>query len=265
MGKIIPFNRFGGEADNSGEMNMSEDAKAIVNFLGCEYEHFKNTMGRVVFERCDVLAAQGAEEGFTPLIIFPTDTLAEILDFDFMSAVNQVQTPEELAAWREQSLAETAKTDAETFLREEQARLEEEYGEDSMPELGSFRPTRPDHEETLHDWAQPMEEALIVKFPTRNPWELAIWAPMGGFNECPIPTDMAAVFRHWNERYGAVPAVLQGHDTWWLRVERPPQSDGTCEALAREHFAFCFDLEAGSIRDYASELRGSTAWQFWWD
>jgi len=247
---------------------MTAYCKAIVDFLGCEYEYFEFTMGDEIYARYTQLAAQGREDGFIPLVIIPTDTLAETFDVEFLDEVYGTgTTPQALAAWREQAIAEAAQADAEAFFRTEQERLERVYGERLMPPLGSFVPTRPDQGKPLSGSVRPEEEAVIVKIPTRNPWELAIWAPMGGFNDCPGPVQQAAVFRYWYEKYGAAPVVLQGHDSWELQLDRPPQSDADCEALAREHMIFCFDLAgfADSIRAYASTLRGATTWQFWWD
>ena len=247
---------------------MTDYCKAIVDFLGYEYEYFEFTMGEDIYARYEALAAQGRGEGFTPLIIIPTDTLAETFDIEFLDEIYGTgTTPQAFAAWREQAIAAAAQADAGAFFRTEQERLERVYGKSLMPALGSFVPAQPDQNKPLSGSIRPEEEAVIVKFPTGNPWELAIWVPMGGFNDCPEPLDMAVAFRHWQEQYGAVPVVLQGHDGWELELTRPPQSNDACEVLAREHLIFCFDLAgfSDSIRAYASTLRGTTTWGFWWD
>ena len=247
---------------------MTAYCKTIVDFLGCEYEYFEFTKGGEIYARYKALAALGKEEGFTPLIVIPTDTLAEAFDIEFLNEIYGTgTTPEAFAGWRIQAVAQAATADAQSFLAEERARLERVHSRDIMPALGSFRSAAGRQQAMLPGQVTPVEEALVVKVPTQNPWELAVWLPMGGFNDCPEPIDMAVVFRHWYEQYGAVPTVLMGHDTWELELTRPPQSDEACEALAREHFTFCFDLGgfANSIREYASGLRGSAVWQFWWD
>jgi len=252
---------------------MTAYCKAIVDFLGCDYEYFEFMMGDEIYTRYTQLAAQGREEGFTPLIVIPTDTLAETFDVEFLDEVYGTgTTPEALAAWREQAIAEAAQTDAGALLQEIQRVYQQSFAEFGLDyeelELGSFVPALPNREAPLRGWKTPVEEAVIVKIPTRNPWELAIWAPMGGFNECPGPEEQAAVFRYWYEQYGAVPALLMGHDTWELQLDRPPQSDRDCENLAKEHLNFCPDVSpplGNTVREIASHLRGSTVWQFWWD
>ena len=102
-------------------------------------------------------------------------------------------------------------------------------------------------------------EALIAKIPVKEPWELPLWVPMGGFDFCPYDSKQAAVFRLWWQRYGAVPMLVR-HDTWLLRVSRPPETDADCEALAKEMSGFDYMLPR-----QADALRGAGEWWFWWD
>ncbi|WP_046214526.1 DUF4253 domain-containing protein [Paenibacillus wulumuqiensis] len=61
------------------------------------------------------------------------------------------------------------------------------------------------------------------------------------------------------------------HDTWEMKLTRPPVDDITAEALAKEQFAFYSDIvyqaagSTASIRGLASQLKDSTSWYFWWD
>ena len=90
---------------------------------------------------------------------------------------------------------------------------------------------------------------------------------MKGTNDYPWLAERVAVFRHWHEQYGAVPAIVT-YEVWEMTLENPPATDEEAEVLAKEHFAFCPDvLSEGTetIRELASELKGSTAWFFWWD
>jgi hypothetical protein len=79
-----------------------------------------------------------------------------------------------------------------------------------------------------------------------------------------------AVFRYWFEKYGAVPALVT-YDVWELALSNPPLTDEEAELLAKEHFAFCYDIimQANegfdTIRARASCLKGSRSWYFWWD
>jgi len=252
------------ESETKGA-GMTDYCKTIVDFLGCEYEYFEFTMGEEIYARYEALAAQGRDEGFTPLIVIPTDTLAETFDVEFLSEVFDTgTTPQAIAAWREQAIFKAAQYDVDAYFRATQKRLEKSLGKRWMPKLGSFIPVWPNQGKPLSGSVRPEEEAVIVKIPARDPWALAVWMPIGGFD----PIQQAAVFRYWYEKYGAAPVVAQGSDSWELQVDRPPQSDEDCEALAWEHFLFCTDIRpplGNTIREIASHLRGATTWGFWWD
>lgn len=136
---------------------------------------------------------------------------------------------------------------------------------------GNFTAAVPSHELYIHPYqTEPYPEIIIAKIPTTSAWEVAAWVPMGGFNSCPFPEEQAAVFSHWYQKYGAIPAVVT-HDTWEMKLTRPPVDDITAEALAKEQFAFCSDIvyqaagSTASIRGLASQLKDSTSWYFWWD
>jgi len=110
-------------------------------------------------------------------------------------------------------------------------------------------------------------EVIIAKIPTANPWELAAWVPMGGFNECPTPAEQVAVFHYWYDKYGAVPAVVS-YDTWQMTLAKPSFTADEAMTLAEEQFAFCYDIVlqgTETIRGLASILKNSSVWFFWWD
>ncbi|MGE8203826.1 DUF4253 domain-containing protein [Heyndrickxia sp. NPDC080065] len=110
------------------------------------------------------------------------------------------------------------------------------------------------------------EEVIIARFPTKEPWEASLWVPMGGFNECPLPEQQAAIYKHWYEKYGAYPKLVSD-DTWVLEVRSPPKTNEEALHLAKEHFLFCrYVLEDFStLGAYAGFLLKSKKWNFWWD
>lgn len=248
------------------ENRMTDECMAILNFLNCEYELFANDRnGDNIIARFNDLATQGKANGFYPLIIIPSDNLAEILDL-FVEGNAVENTPEGIAAYR-QTVIESAKAiDAATFLSAELNQYLEDYAGYEI--LGQFVPSEPQTGLSLHMLAYTdCEEVIIAKIPTSNPWELAAWIPMGGFNDCPKPEEQIAVFRYWHEKYGAVPAVVSC-DIWEMTLTNPPLTDEGAESLAKEHFAFCCDIVmqgSETIRALASTLKNSTLWYFGWD
>jgi hypothetical protein len=251
---------------------MTEQCIFITGFLGCDYELLEDAAsGETVINRYNELTEKGRRDGFFPLIVAGSDdVLAEALEIALEDADFE-DTPEDIVAFRESVLREAEGVDAQAFLAERLAECMDTYGEEIR---GDFKESRPSDcfvaPYAPYSDYESHAELIIAKIPAKNPWELAAWVPMGGYNSCPSPAEQVAVFKYWYEKYGAVPGVVS-HDEWELKLEKPPMSDVDAEQLAEEHFAFCEDrvLQAGedsdSIRALASALKGSTAWYFWWD
>ena len=250
---------------------MTEDCKSLIGFLGCDYELFENEKSDdKIIDRWNELAEQGKQEGFFPLLIVSSGTLAESLELALEDAGVE-NTPEGVSALREKVLREAEDVNVQAFLDARLAEYIEMHGD--MDIVGEFKLTEPDgcfycHIDMLK--RRPHPEILIAKIPAKHPWELAAWVPMGGFNDCPSPAEQTAVFKYWHEKYGAAPGVVT-YDNWEMELTEPPMTNEDAEALAKEHFAFCYDviMQAGkgqdTIRARASALKSSTTWYFWWD
>ncbi|SEG89112.1 protein of unknown function [Thermomonospora echinospora] len=91
------------------------------------------------------------------------------------------------------------------------------------------------------------------------------WQGALNHNEWTAP--LAAVVRGWEERFGARVVGL-GFNTLDLSVAAPPLTSRHALQVAAEHWAFCPDTMfqgPGTLIGYAEEIRGKTAWSFWWD
>jgi hypothetical protein len=258
-----------GENRTKGGEEMTEQCAFITNFLGCDYELFKDAADdEAVIKRYNELTEEGRRDGFFPLIIAGSDDeLAETLEMALEDAEFE-DTPKGIAAFRESVLREAEDVDVQAFLAERLAEYMETYGEEIRGNFMEFEPN--DCFIAIGSGDGSHSELIIAKIPAKNPWELAAWVPMGGYNSCPCPAEQVAVFKYWYEKYGAVPGVVN-HDQWELALTKPPLTDADAEQLAEEQFTFCEDrvVQAGedcdSIRALASALKGSTAWYFWWD
>lgn len=239
---------------------MTEACSFITGFLNCKYEVFTgNKTEEELFELFYKLQAQGKKDGFTPLFIIPEEELAEAFELFF---------EEDAPGGIKDILEQSVEVDAENFLRERREEYAAMHGDMNL--LGEFSVMEPTFDLTLRDIDDNLfKEIILAQIPAGAP-ELAAWVPMGGFNDCPSPAEQVAVFRRWMNKYGAVPAVVS-YDVWQLTVERPPLDNAASEEAAWEHFGFCYDIvmqapeEFASVRALASNLRGSTAWGFWWD
>lgn len=237
---------------------MSEFADKIVEYLACPCQIFPTAKSDAeILAAYEKAALEGKKEGYTPLIIVPDETLVE----------EQLELDEEGPpfALRARRLAEAAEIAPEEFFAEY-------YEDEDKPEPGpiegdnviSYFSTHWDYENNR------TEELILAKIPTENPWELAVWLPMGGFNSCPLPSEQAAIMKRWYEKYGARPAVVSSN-TWEFAVPHPLTDKTEALALAFEHYAFCPDRAEGYARDaytvgnLADSLMKSKIWFFWWD
>lgn len=118
------------------------------------------------------------------------------------------------------------------------------------------------------DWAESQQEdgAFWLTLPQGREYEAALIIPMGGYNECPLPVYQAAIFRQWQEQYGAIPIAVN-ESTWILHSQHLPLTDKDALELARQHVLFCqYVLESfETIGEYASYLKQQHIWYFWWD
>ena len=122
---------------------------------------------------------------------------------------------------------------------------------------------------TVHDAdaEQPVDSVWLSLVPVAHPWQAIQKLGFGGYNECPSPALLAALFREWHTACGAEPAVITG-DIIECFVARPPQTEAQAWKLAVEQWLTCEDVVSQgtqSVRNLAKGLRLSPTWYFWWD
>ena len=247
-----------GQAQRIEESQMSPNSQAVIDFLRIsDFILLRNEGdGSKLFNEWKQLYEQGRNKGYFPLIIVPTNRLVPYLE-------GSTKTKDDI-------LGEAKSINAVDFLTDRLPEWWDSMAEESeeLPEFAEIEAIRNrDSESFSVDSADSWfghHEVIIAKVPTENPWELAAWIPMGGWNNCPTPAEQVAVFRHWYERYGAVPALVT-HDIWDLYVHNPPETEEEALHLAKEMIAFCEDIAEGGVSFLALWNRGSKRWGFWWD
>lgn len=241
--------------------------KLIMEKVGCPckvIEVTDNLEEDALKAYCEALE-RGKKEGFTPVII------AEEEDLEFWleaSAGEDYSKEEEIAKELE---------DGKEILNERFQEYTEDFGENWIDEVSN------------ENWAEELEnefdeenegainefsfldekEIVLFEVPTKNPWEVIAWFPMGGWNECPWVDDMMAISHYWYEKYHALPAVIT-RDVLQYFVEKPVDNEEEALDLAKEHYAFCPDrldqgTASGTINEVAASLINSKVWYFWWD
>ena len=114
---------------------------------------------------------------------------------------------------------------------------------------------------------KPLPRVVIGLLPVAAPWEVFAHLGWGGWNDCPFAAEHCALHRDWSLRYGAEVVSITG-DVVQCLVSRPPGDRAGSEALAREHYLYCYDIvEQGTqtLAALAGSLLNSDYWYFWWD
>lgn len=109
--------------------------------------------------------------------------------------------------------------------------------------------------------------AILALVPTSDGAEAFAWLAYGGWNDCPMPEHHVAAARYWREAYGAEPVALL-HDIVEYRVARPPATREEAMSLARQQYAYCYDIVlqgTETLENLAAGLVNAPVWFFWWD
>ena len=270
-------------------------SRAIAAYLACPCEYIpKGTPAGRISALFDAAEKEGEKHGFLPVLIAANEVnLAEMLydnaglsdilnrnsgytDRKFTLREGFALTDEEkgrLRAYRDGLIAGLHDTDAEEFLQTRMAEcaededfdLEEEWGGDEI----YFEFIRDGITAPFDDETQKSHELLLARIPVREPWQIAAWLPMGGWNECPAPGELLAMSKRWYDKYGAVICCMTSDELEFRVFHRPTDAE-EAYALAKEHYYFCQDrveqyADEYNLRTLADNLTKSPYWYFWWD
>lgn len=216
-------------------------------------------LGQVMTKYVEALE-RGKREGFCPVLVAEDSCLDEYFGIMRDDGYNLEDTLKKIGDGREflgriyKELTEPGE-DCEAI----------EFSQEFLGEIEEYMPIN--EFSALKEYGtKKVKRCALVELPTDKPWEVVAYVPFGGWNDCPMPEDMAAVCKLWYEKYGAVPATIT-HDTLEFYVEYPVDEDVAME-LAKEHYLFCMDRVdqcARNVADVAASLIGAKVWYFWWD
>jgi hypothetical protein len=114
---------------------------------------------------------------------------------------------------------------------------------------------------------KPHKEVVIALIPAAASWMVPCYLRIGGWNECPNAEEHSALFKYWEEKYGAKVACI-ADDVIEFEVARPPTNRADALLLAREQYVYCADIVqqgAETVEALASVLLNGRVWYFWWD
>lgn len=211
----------------------------------------------------DEALERGKREGFIPVLVPVDETLEEHFRMLKKENYSVDDTLSTMPASGKQLLAERFEEYSRDSLEDFDMDMDAFIGEyDGEPEVMSGFSALLDYStgDTL--------EIILFEIPTRNPWEVVAYLPFGGWNECPTPSEMAAICKYWYEEYGAIPSVIT-KDVLEMRLPQPVPEDRALE-LAKEHYALTPDrvdqgTETYTLSEVAASIAVSSGWFFWWD
>lgn len=288
----------------ASEPTMSETYRHFTRLF--PYPHERIPMGTAATDamaRYDELAKLGRTEGFVPFFLNLNDTVLESmviavsLEHDIIDDVETL-TPEQVSAYTRAVLQRyrTARggASAEEYgsaaIAQQLRRVagdSEDIHEDNSDEFdlnelvdefmsSDFLPDEEPEDEAptlsallcyeLQDEEQ--GEMLLLQIPTDDPADIPAYLPFGGWNDCPDAETQLAFTHYWREKYGAIPAALDGADCLEFLVECPVTDPVEAKNLAVEQFAFCSDLPFQVFEDFeqlTEFIHQSRQWYFWWD
>lgn len=203
---------------------------------------------------------RGRREGFCPVLLEMSDPLMDSL----MGSISG-ETKADFIEWRQQMKGKPI-ADGKAFLakrlEDEHQSVVQDYGEAHWHEtvVGTDL-----HYDATNGFYFNTDTIMLVEVPVKNPWEIFLYIPVGGWNECPEAEDHMAVAKYWYETYGATVAYISC-DVIGYTVPQPVTGDTM--KLAEEQFAYCPDAVYqgyDNLATLAAAMKDSTVWHFWWD
>lgn len=178
------------------------------------------------------------------------------------------------AASAEEILAASASIDGAAWFAEREAQVREDYAdedEDVFAEIEGEWPGQLDangitlNRDILTDELLP--SVAVARLKVNTAWEIPAHFKFGGWNECPDPDVQCAVWKYWQEKYGAHIVGLS-NDVIEAVVERPPTTQDEAMQLAWQQYWYCADVvDQGveTVANLAGCLLNGKTWYFWWD
>lgn len=243
-------------------MKPSENAKFIMEYLGCDCDYFPAGKSvQLIQASYEEAFARREMDGYTPLLISVDDLLVE----DIRNKVKNGESAEQ----RRADILAGASGEASDWFMEKLTEMKEQYGE-YWDEITAETDVKGSGTIRLSSLVDPMtqktNEVILAKIPTDKPWDVFAWLPFGGWNECPLPEEHVIISRGWYQKFGAVPAAVS-HDILEYAVQ-PVRDRSAAVGLALEQYAYCPDIiDQGMqlVGILADVLTKSSVWSFWWD
>lgn len=174
----------------------------------------------------------------------------------------------------DEMLAEAESIDIPTWLSERKKECEHEWEENEI-DFAEYLGEWPGESTTKQGFAlafdmlsgQPHKKLVGMSIDTDESWKIPAYFAFGGWNDCPNPALHCAIWKYWQEKYGAH-IVGVSNDVIEAVISRPPETVEQAMELAWEQYLYCNDIvDQGveTISNLGASVINHSSWYFWWD
>lgn len=112
-----------------------------------------------------------------------------------------------------------------------------------------------------------VKKIYLGEVPTRNPYEVMAYIPMGGFGDCPDNITHISIAKLWYDEYKAVPFVISS-DGLIFKCDETIKGEKDLETLAFQQYLYCGNIiwqGVETLNNLKNILSYSKFWHFWWN
>lgn len=112
-----------------------------------------------------------------------------------------------------------------------------------------------------------VDQLIGAKIKSNQSWKMPAHFKFGDWNSCPAAETHCALWKLWQQKYGAV-IVGVSNDVIEAYITKPPTTPEQALELAWQQYLYCPDIvDQGveTVAKLAEVLLNHDCWFFWWD
>ena len=258
-------------SDNGSQAISATAAELVQAYIDCRSKLIRSgtDVGEVIQKYLDAMR-YGAEWGFSTVIIPVTEALAEHL---YSVGDGQPLQIDRLRQKRRETLQSGLPEKDGRALLDEAYRYKIRYMAERNIDVDSFLQSTAQGSavncfSSFVSRGKMTCDIVLAQIPTRQPWEVFVWLPVGGVNGAPADEDLMAISEEWYRICGAVPAVL-GYGTVEYYLPDGQLDRRQAAQIAMDQFAVCPErvlrlTRSHCLGELADTLTKSCVWYLGW-
>jgi len=171
----------------------------------------------------------------------------------------------------DQIITDSKQIDIHAWFSERKDKLEQDVEKD-LTELLGYWPAEPEPQQGFSltfDMlsGKPHEDLVGAAIETDASWKVPAHFKFGGWDETPAPALHCAIWKYWQQKYGAE-IVGVSNDVIEAYITNPPKTNEEAIQLAWEQYLYCNDIVdhgVDTISNLSASIINHSSWYFWWD